>query len=422
MRPAVPLLLGALLFALLAQPPTGLLRAAPATCVIQEGQSIGTVGLGIEQAEMRRLLGTPIGQVAGQRSGETVYLFAAVVSQVTVAGGRVRRVGSGHASCATSQGVGIGDTEAKVRVAYERTVGSLRAAAGKVVRLVYPFDGVEFILTAGRVSLIEIFRAETFRASLPAVPSPTPAGQPAAGVALSQLEARVEGTAVVVSGTVSNAGTPVAAFVQIALLAADGRRLGEGSTPVHPNPVGGGNRATFEVRIAVTEVAARFVVTVRPMNRPSAVLVEATEEIKNVQQFVGVVERQLEVVVLGATLEGRASGTMVAVTNRSALRISNLVLELDMRATCNVQVPPGGVTPVPGPLPTIPPPLPPPIPNVRQMVDQRKGTVQIPLLEPNARVEVPIDLASRGPCVGFGSDWTVTWRIVSARVEAPESR
>src|SRR3972149_4325348 len=116
----------------------------------------------------------------------------------------------------------------------------LRAGSGALIRLVLPFNGIEFVLTGGEVSLIEVFRAEGLPVA-PALGHATPApGSAAEGVVIRSLTGKMEGTSFVVSGSVSNSGTPVALYVQIVLLAGDGRRLAETTAPLYPNPGGGG--------------------------------------------------------------------------------------------------------------------------------------------------------------------------------------
>jgi len=398
MRPAVLLILAALLLPLLAPAaPAALVSGASPPCLVQEGQAIGTVRIGIDLAEMLRLMGSPIGQVAGGQRQETIYLFSAPVHQVTVVGGQVRRLATRHASCVSSRGVRLGDSEAKIRAAYDRAIGIVRAGSGGLIRLVLPFNGIEFVLTDSRVSLIEVFRAEALpTATAQATLTPAAAAE---GVVIRSLTGRMEGNSFIVSGSVSNSGTPVALFVQIVLLAADGRRLAETTAPLYPNPVGGGRQGGFEERLMVEDVVARFVVTVRSMNRPTQALAESTQEVKDAEQFAGILDRLLELTVLGATLD-RPSGTMVAITNRSPLRITGLILTIEITRTCRNQLADG---------------------SLFTFTDRRQGTVRVAAIEPNARVEVPIDLQGQGPCPGFrGTDWSATWRIVSAKMESPQ--
>lgn len=397
MRPAVPLILAALLAA--AFPSLG--TATPIPCPVSEGVGIGAVRIGMAAAEALRLAGTPTGQVTGARGQETVYLFTTTLAQITVAGGQVRRIATRHPTCITGQGVRLGDTEARVRIAYERAPAALRGQAGAVTRYVFPFTGVEFVLTDGRVSLIEVFRAESLGARV----TPTPGASPGApgvegAVVFKSVSGRAEGTTFIVAGSVANAGPSLALFVQVVLLGPEGRRLAEGTTTLVPNPIGGGRTGAFDVRLPLDDVVTRFVVTVRPMNRPTTAVAETSQEVKEAGQFADVVvERLLEVTVLGATLE-RASGTFAAVTNRSSLRITGLVLEIEMRRSCTF-------TPVGSSLPSVP----------TKFVDIRKGTVRVAELAPNARVEVPIDLAATGACQGAGADWQATWKVLSAKIE-----
>ena len=400
MRPALMPILAAVLTSLLVPHLQYMpVAAAASPCLVQEGQAIGAVRLGMDLGEMLRLMGSPVGQVAGGQRQETIYLFAAPLGQVTVVGGQVRRLATRHASCATSQGVRIGDPEARIRSVYERAAGIVRAQSAGLVRLVLPFNGIEFVLAGDKVSIIEVFRAETLPAAAARpVGSPAPAAE---GVVIRSLTGKMDGTAFAVSGAVSNSGTPVALYVQIVLLSADGRRLVETTAPLYPNPVGGGRQGNFAERLPVDDVVARFVVTVRAMNRPLQALAESTQEVKDVAQFASLLDRLIEVTVLGATLD-RPSGTIVAVTNRSTLRVTGLVLSLEMTRTCRNQLADG---------------------SLFTFTDRRQGTVRVPALEPNARIEVPIDLQGQGPCPGFrGTDWSATWRIVSANMESAERK
>src|SRR3990170_2613066 len=203
MRPAVPLILAGLLFGLLASVfPSLPAGAAPPSCLVQEGQAIGAVRLGMDLPEMLRLMGSR-----------------------------------------------IGDGEARVRAAYDRAVGMLRAGSGALIRLVLPFNGIEFVLTGWKVSLIEVFRAEVLPVAA-ALAHATPApGSAAEGVVIRSLTGKMEGTSFVVSGSDSNSGTPVALYVQIVLLAGDGRRLAGTTAPPHPHPVGGGGPGPVAERI-----------------------------------------------------------------------------------------------------------------------------------------------------------------------------
>jgi len=404
MRPALLLILAALLcLPLPGSPPTA--SAAAPSCQVQEGRAVGPVALGISLADMLRLLGSPSGQVAGGQRGEVTYQFTGTVTQVTVLENRVLRIATNHAACTTTQGIRVGATEAGVAAAYARAVGSVRGESRGFVRLVYPFTGVEFVLSGGRVVLIEVFRAEALPVALAPAATPTPAPGGAANVVIRTLSARLEGATLVVSGTVANSGAPVALYVEIIVLEGS-RRVAETTTPLYPNPVGAGRTGSFQERLSVSEVFDRVVVRARPMNRPTVVLAEAVQEIKDkdVAQFTGMADQLIDVTVLGAAAD-RASGTMVSITNRSPLRITGLVIAIEMSTTCRVQ--------------SIPPPPAPPAPVAQTFSDTRRGTVRVPVLEPNSRVEVAIDLEGRGPCLGFGPPWSAQWRVVSANVEAP---
>src|SRR3989304_5752939 len=134
-------------------------------------------------------------------------------------------------------------------------------------------------------------------------------------------------------------------------------------------------------------------------NRPTGALAESPQEVKDAEQFAGILDRLLELTVLGATLD-RPSGTMVAITNRSPLRITGLILTIEITRTCRNQLADG---------------------SLFTFTDRRPGTVRVAAIEPNARGEVPNDLQGQGPFPGFrGTDWSATWRIVSAKMESPQ--
>lgn len=416
MRPAVTLLLGLFALTILAPAAPSAPAGAAPLCLVQDGQGIAAVRVGMGEAEMLRLLGPPAGQTSGGPS-EVTYAFSGVVGQVTVVSGVVRRLATRHPTCITARGVRVGDGEAAVRAAYQQAPGSVRVHSGSMVRLLYPFDGVAFLLSSGAVVLIEVFLAEPLSRAAPqaaaAEVAPAPPKTPA-GVALQGVSGRLEDSTFVVSGSVVNSGAPVAVFVEIALLDADGGRLAEASGAVFPNPVGPGRTGSFQERIAVAAVVARFTVTVRAMNPPHRVLAEATQEVGEVAQFAGMLDRMIDVAVLPPA-PGRPAGSAVAVTNRSPLRITGLSLEVTLRGVCR------NVTQPPAPLPTVPP-QPTPAPTVVRFTVTRTETVQLPVLGPRARAEVSIGTQGRGPCEGANSQWTVTWRVLAGSVQAAEGR
>jgi len=415
MRPAVTLLLGLFALTILAPAAPSAPAGAAPLCLVQEGRGIAAVRVGMDEAEMLRLLGPPAGQTSGGQ-GEVTYVFSGVVGQVTVVSGVVRRLATRHPTCVTARGVRVGDGEAGVRAAYQQAPGSVRIDSGSMVRLLYPFDGVAFLLSSGAVALIEVFPAEPLSRAAPktaAEVAPAPPKTPAR-VSLQGVSGRLEDSTFVVSGSVVNGGAPVAVFVEIALLGADGGRLAEASGAVFPNPVGPGRTGSFQERIAVAAVVARFTVTVRAMNPPHLVLAEATQEVGEVAQFAGMLDRMIDVAVLPPA-PGRPAGSAVAVTNRSPLRITGLTLEVTLRGVCR------NVTQPPAPLPTVPP-QPTPAPTVVRFTVTRTETVQLPVLGPGARAEMSIGTQGRGPCEGANTQWTVTWRVLAGSVQAAEGR
>ncbi len=412
MRPAVAFLLGSLAVTLLSPSAPSVPAGAVPPCPVQEGKGIAAVRVGMDEVEMLRLLGPPAGQTA-VAPGEVTYVFSGVVSQVTVVSGVVRRLATRHPACVTQQGVRVGDGEAAVRTAYQQAPGSVRTQSGGLVRLLYPFDGVAFLLSGGAVVLIEVFRAEPLSRAAPraaAAEATPPPPQTPTGVALREVTGRLEGSTFVVSGSVVNSGAPVAVFVEIALLGADGGRLAEVSAAVVPNPVGPGRTGSFQERTAVAAVVARFTVTVRTMDPPHRVLAETTQQVEEVAQFAGLLDRMVDVEVLPPAA-GRPGGSAVAVTNRSPLRITGLSLELTLRGVCRNAVQP------PAPLPTAAP-QPAPTPRVVRFTVTRTEMVQLPVLGPGARVEVSIGTGGRGPCEGANTQWTVSWRVLAGSVQA----
>lgn len=403
-----------LVLAILVVPLTGIpadIQAAPAApaaptqaCRIVEGSALGAVRLGMPVEEAFALVGKPVGYVL--RSPESVYLLPGEAIQITAVDEKVTRLASRDPLCITGKGVKIGDSEGRVTEAYAQSVGSIRAETGSIVRLVYLFDGISFVITEGRVSLIEIFQAE--RSPSPARSTPAPGPSPtvvearSGTVEIVSLSGRVEGTTFIVSGTVTKIGPPLALFAEVTLFGEGGRTLKTEPTAIYPNPVGGGHPSNFEERISIEDIVRRVGVTVRLMNPPNSVVAQTLTDIRNLSQFSGLAERKLEVMVLGATPD-RASGTQAAVTNRSSLRILGLVIEVQMETSCRNQVllPDGSTT-------------------FRTFIDRRQGTLRVDNLPPNARVEVPIELAGLGPCAGFGAEWRVTWKPVSLKVDSEE--
>lgn len=400
MRIAMAIL--AVLVALMTGIPSGVQAAPVQACRIVEGAALGAVRLGMPVAEAFALVGKPVGYVV--RAPESVYLLPGETIQITAVEEKVTRLASRDPLCITGQGVKIGDSESRVTEAYANSVGRIRAETGSIVRLVYLFDGISFVVTEGRVSLIEIFQAERS----PARATPSPSASPvvveakSGTVEILSLAGRAEGTAFVVSGTVTKVGAPLALFAEVSLFGADGRTLKSASAAIYPNPVGGGRPSTFEERLPIEDIVRRVGVTVRLMNPPNSVVAQTLTDIRNVSQFSGLAERMLEVMVLGATPD-RASGTLAAITNRSSLRILGLVIEVQMETSCRNQVvmPDGSA-------------------SFRTLIDRRQGTVRVDNLPPNARVEVPIELAGTGPCLGFGAEWRVTWKPVSIKVDPEE--
>ncbi|MDQ7828283.1 MAG: hypothetical protein QN158_01630 [Armatimonadota bacterium] len=399
--------LGVVLALLLVPAPAGT-GAAP--CVVQEGVGVGGVRIGSPIARALADAGRPVAQVI--RGTETVYQFAGAIYRLTAVRGVVQRVATRQAGCATARGVAIGDPEQRAVAAYPRTVGWVRARAVEGERLIFPFEGVEFLVVAGRVRQIEVFSrtaAPPSAAAPPATPAPGAAGAEAE-VTVVELTGRTEGNTFVVSGRVRNAGAPQALFVEITLLGPGDRPVATGSVPVVPNPIGLGRTGAFEERLTLDQVVQKVRVVVRSMNRPARALAEAVTEIRDVRQFAAVVERQLEVTI-PPNPEGRPGGTVAVVTNRSALRVTGLTIALELQGTCVIWSQP----------PPPPPPAPLPTPQRTTFTDARRGTISIPALDPGASVEVPIALEGPpGACMGPGTQWSVTWRVTGMAVEAPQ--
>ncbi len=363
-------------------------RGAP-RCDIVEGAGIGEVRIGMDAAAALELTGPPVRQQA--QGSEVHYSLREPWAGMVADYGRVRRISTRTTGCKTAVGIGPGATAESVRGAYAGAAASIITASREGSVLTYPFIGVAFLLSDGRVIAVEVFGAEArpgARAApaipaggarpspSPAAPSPAPTTAPGTW-GVRSATARVENGTLIVSGTVENRARTQAAYAEVRALGEGGRRAGEGNAPLYPSPVAGGGAATFEVRIGVSEIVRRYTVTIRPVGSLSAVLAEYSGEVAGLQQFEAVVAKQLQATV---QMAGSPMGFAVVVTNRSPVPVASAAITARVVGTCRV-----------------------PFPTPRVIQETRTASVVVQRIPPGGSSRALLEL-STGICLEF-----VTW-------------
>jgi hypothetical protein len=328
--------------------------AAVVDCVIVEGSGIGPVRIGMPLAAALAITGPPLLQRGA--GSQIVYTLRPPWAQIVAEYGTVVRVGVRGPECRTSRGIGAGTTLTAVRAAYASATASLLTETQDGGVLTYPFNGIAFVLRAGRVESVEVLRPEGQTAGRPAPtpglatspPSPItaspPAGAPASPTArgtwgVRSSTARIEGSSLVVSGAVENRSRAQSAYADIRVFNGTGRQVASGDSPLYPNPVPGGSTATFEVRLSIAEVVRRYTVTIRPLNSITESLAEQSGDIKDVQGFASIVARQVTLAVQTKTNPPTRDDFMLLVTNGSPLNVETMTVLLDFTATCHVRIP-----------------------------------------------------------------------------------
>lgn len=382
---------------------------APADCGIVEGTGIGAVRIGMSAAAALSVAGPPQGQ---QTVGtQVIYALRAPWWWAFANHGIIERVSTRSPDCRTARGARVGSTFTAVRDAYGSTLPHVSVVTptegGEL--LSYPLLGVAFRLRRDQVEAIEVFRAERLTsapasavtpvqgapspgATTTAAGGPTPTPTVAAGSwGVRSTSARVDEGSLTVSGTIENRAAPRAVYVEVRALNPAGREIGRNDGPVFPNPVPNGGSATFEVRVPIDDIARRYVVIVRPVGTLTGSLVEATSEIKDLQQFASVVAKQIQVQAQVQATPPTRDDFVVVVTNGSPLTVASVSISVEITATCRI-----------------------PFPTPRTIQEIRSGSVVVSQLRPgaSARATLPV---SAGACIEFAT-WSATHRVGEIRI------
>lgn len=380
---------------------------APADCTIVEGAGIGAVRIGMAAAAALSVAGPPQGQ---QTVGtQVIYALRAPWWWALANYGIIERISTRSPDCRTARGPRVGSTFAAVRDAYAGTmplVSVVTPTEGGEF-LSYPLLGVAFRLRRDQVEAIEVFRADRL-ASTPAAAAtpvqgatspgaattggPTPTPTVAAGSwGVRSTTARVDEGSLTVSGTIENRAAPRAVYVEVRALNPAGREVGRNDGPVFPNPVANGGSATFEIRVAIDDIARRYVVIVRPVGALTGSLVEATGEVKDLQQFASVVAKQIQVQAQVQANPPTRDDFVVVVTNGSPLTVASVSISIEITATCRI-----------------------PFPTPRTIQEIRSGSVVVTQLRPGASARAPLPV-SPGACIEFAT-WSATSRVGEVRI------
>lgn len=408
---------------LLALAPLGLAAVGTVDCSIAEGAGIGGVRIGMPASAALAATGPPLRQAAA--GDEVVYALRPPWSQMTAVHGLVYSVRVQGERCRTSRGVGPGSTLAQVLDAYAGASASTVQPGTPGDRLSYPFLGVAFLIRGGRVEAVEVFRVEG--AQQRAVPVTTPTAAPAPGAAsptpspsptvapgawsVRSVTTRVEGSTLVLSGVVENRERTLVVYAEARLMDAAGRQVGEGNAPLHPSPVPVGKSASFVIRIPIDQVVSRYVVTIRPVGVPAAVLAQAAGEIKDLQQFAAMATRQVTVEVKTTTPLPSPNGFLVVVTNGSSLTLARVAVSVQISVVCRVASRDDAILAARGLGELAAAPVPTP---GRQIQETWTGAVVATQISPRSSVQVPLTL-SGGVCLTFLT-WTASTQITDLKV------
>lgn len=378
---------------------------APADCGVVEGARIGAVRIGMSAAAALSVAGPPVGQ---QTVGsQVIYALRAPWWWILADHGIVERISTRATDCRTTRGARVGSPFAAVRDAYAGTLPhvSILTPWEDGDLLSYPLLGVAFRLRRDQVEAIEVFRAERL-ASAPAsaatpVTQPSPGAPTAPGAAPApttapgswgvRSSARVDEGGLTVTGTVENRSASRAVYAEVRAFNPSGRVVGQSDAPVFPNPVPNGGSATFEVRVPIDDVVRRYVVTIRPVGTIAGSLVEASGEVKELQQFASVVAKQIQVQTQTLVNPPTRDDFVVVVTNGSALTVASVTVSVEITATCRI-----------------------PFPTPRTIQEIRAGTVVVSQLRPgaSARASLPVSV---GACIEFAT-WSATHRVGEIRI------
>lgn len=388
------MLIAALLLIIIAMPATG---AAPA-CTIGEGAGINGVRVGSSIELALTVTGAPARQQT--RAREVVFDLRAPWSQMVVEYGIVRRISTRASECRSARGTGPGSTLAQVRAAHADANASGMFPAGDAQMLTYPFQGVAYLIRGDRVGQVDVFRGEVLTQTAPPPPAAAPAGSPTATTAagawrILEVNARVDGTTLIVTGVVENRSRAQTAYVEARGIGEDGRIVGQADTPLRPNPVPFDGLAMFELQVPVQDVPRRFAVAIHPTSQPNVTLAQYAGEIKDLAALAGAVAQQLRVAVQSTAPVANPRSFVVAVTNNSSLTVASVSIAVQVAATCRVPVPTGAP---------------------RTIQDEWNGVVVLQQIGPGASAQAALQ-PSGGVCLEFTS-WTATTKVEEVKIAA----
>jgi len=387
------MLIAALLLIIIPLPVNG---AAP-SCTIGEGGGIHGVQVGSSIELALTVTGAPARQQGRDR--EVIFDLRAPWSQMVVEYGIVRRISTRASECRSARGTGPGSTLAQVRAAHADANASGMFPAGDTQVLTYPFQGIAYVMRGDRVDQVDVFRSEVLTQTAPPpaaapVVSPT-ATTPAGAWRIREVNARVDGTTLIVAGVVENRSRAQTAYVDVRGISEDGRTVGQADTPLRPNPVPLEGTATFELQVSVQDVPRRFAVAIHPTSQPNVTLAEYAGEIKDLAALAGSVAQQLRVVVQSTTPVPNPRSLVVVVTNSSSLTVASVNVAVQVTATCRVAPSTGA-------------------PRIIQ--DEWNGVVVLQQIGPGASAQAPLQ-PTGGVCLEFTS-WTATTKVEDVKVAA----
>jgi len=359
--------------------------AAPSPCAITESRAIGGVRISMDVKAALTLTGPPLMQrVQGQ---QIIYALRPPWSQMTAEYGRVQRISTRSPACRTATGIGPGSPAEAVRAAYAAAAASVATAVHDGELVSFPFNGVALLIRGGRVDTVEVFEAESLAASgrpvgprTAGAPAPraTPVPAPAAWM-IRGLTARVEGTTLIVTGSVENRGRPLSVYVEITALDLRGQAAGTADGAVDPVPVPVGGTGRFEARIVLDDVVRRYTVVLRPTGAITGALAEQAGELRGLQQFTPVVLKKLQVTVTPLANPARL---VIEVRNGSTVAVSGVTVAVEATTRCFLSYP--RPSPIPGG-------------NIygRFIVDTVTRLVAVPPIAPGGSAQATATLAAR---------------------------
>jgi hypothetical protein len=397
-----------LMIALIAVLGTGPASGAPAACAVAEGSAIAGVQVGMPVAAALSVTGPATRQEAN--GNQVVYTLRAPWHQMVAVSGTVTRIATRAAECRTARGVGPGSTLLQIRQGYAGTEIATTTNIPDGQILSYPFLGIAFTVRNGRIDALEVFRADTLPGSAPARPSPAPAAPPSPGASprpgapapsptpttapgtwsVRSTSVRIDDNDLIVSGVVDNRSRGQNAYAEVVAFNPGGARVGDGNAPIQPSPVPAGGSGSFEVRMQITDVVGRYVVTIRAVGAGTS-LATSTAQIRSPSIFGPIVAKRIQVQVQATNPNPTRSDFVVNVTNGSALAVSRVAVAVDIRVICRLTI--GGTF----------------------VEEMWSGTVTSPQLRPGGSAQAPVTLTG-GVCQGIASQWTPAFRVTDVTI------